>query len=128
MDDERRQRMNVLLDRIEALLVRLEPYKDPNAPRWRRVVGAYRRVMILRRVDDLMDEYNALNGKVRPAQKWLGMGRAGWLRFQFGIGVVNAWSGVDSAADGNWLGAFVSFACVIITAHWRLPYAPPRLH
>lgn len=125
--DERQQQINLLLDRIEVLLAKAKAYNDPGLPCWRRVLYVYPRALTLWRICDLMDYVDALKGKPRPAEKWLGMGRTGWLRFQFGLGVLNAWSGIDSTMKGQWLGAFVSFACVIVTAHWRLPYKPPRL-
>jgi hypothetical protein len=127
MNEERQQRIKLLLDRAEVLLARSQAYSNPNAPRWRRVLNAYRRAMILRRAGAMMDEVSALNGRPRPAEKWLGMGRTGWLVMQFGFGVLNAWSGIDSAMKGKWFLAAVSFVCVIVTAHWRLPYAPPRV-
>lgn len=126
MNDERQPRINLLLDRVEVLLAQAHAYSQPHAPRWRRVFNGYRRLMILARVEDLMSEVDALKGKPRPAQKWLGMGRNGWRCAQFSMGVLNAWSGIDSAWEGHWFGAVVSFVCVIVTAHWRLPYKPPR--
>lgn len=127
MNDERQQRIKLLMDRAEAFVERAQEYRNPAQPRWRRVIGVYRAAMALRRAVDLMDEVAALSGRPRPAEKWLGMGRAGWQRAQFALGVVNAWSGIDSAMKGQWFLASVSFVCVIVTAHWRLPYKPPRL-
>jgi hypothetical protein len=124
---ERRQRIKLLLDRIEVLLAKAEAYDRPGTPRWRRFLWAYPRFLILNRVTNLLAEVAALDGKPQPAEKWLGMGRSGWLRMQFFFGVLNAWAAIDSAAKAHWIGAAVSFICVIVTAHWRLPYKPPRL-
>jgi hypothetical protein len=124
--NERRERIKLLLDQAEVLIERSRQASDPNLPRWRRVLGAYRSSLAIRRASDLMAEIDALNGNPRPAEKWLGFGRKGWLWFQFGLGVLNAWSGIDSVMKGQWFFAAMSFVCVIVTAHWRLPYAPPK--
>jgi hypothetical protein len=122
----RDQRIAYLLDQIETLLDRSGRLVGPHLPRWRRVLGAIPAAYLLRRVSGMMDEVNALHGQPRPAEKWLGVGRNGWLFWQFVIGVENAWSAIDAASQAHWVRMTVSGVCVFVTAFWRLPYKPPR--
>ena len=122
----REQRIAYLLDRIETLLDRSGRLVSPHLPRWRRVLGAIPAAYLVRRVSAMMDEVNALAGRPRPAEKWLGVGRNGWLFWQFVIGVDNAWSAINAASQGHWVVMTVSVVCLFLTACWRLPYKPPR--
>lgn len=62
----------------------------------------------------------------RAPEKWLGIGRKGWERIQWIIGIWNGVSLWDAIFDSRWLVAYVSLLAVLVTARWRLPYAPPR--
>lgn len=57
---------------------------------------------------------------------WLGMGRVGWLRVQFFVGVTNAISAVYAIEAGRWISAALSALCVLICACWHLPKAPRK--
>lgn len=123
---DRDQRVKALLDEIERLLEQSKRATDERLPRWRRILGAHRSAVLLRRASELMDEIDAIKGNPRPAEKWLGFGRKGWARWQFGVGVCNAWGAVDSLVKHQWLFAAISGVCIIVCAHWRLPYEPPK--
>lgn len=58
-------------------------------------------------------------------EKWLGMGRAGWVRAQWACGIFNGFGFFYALDGGRWFAAALSLAGLFATARWRLPYAPP---
>jgi hypothetical protein len=125
MDDKQRQ-IITLLNQVQTLLEESERIAGPHLPYWRRMLGAFRSSRLLHRVGDLLAQVDELQGRPRHAEKLFGVGRDGWRVFQFVIGVLNAWSAIDSAYKAQWFSMTASVICIALTALWRLPYKPPR--
>lgn len=58
-------------------------------------------------------------------QRWLGMGRGGWLLIQWLAGTQNAFAILISLDRGFWFDAAVSALMVAVIADWPLPDDPP---
>lgn len=79
----------------------------------------------------LMDQADRLYAEARaladqPA-RWLGLGRTGWMRLQWMVGVGNAFGVFYRLDRGELLSAVVSALCVLIVARWSFsPHATKR--
>lgn len=80
------------------------------------------RIELLDRAERLADEARQL---AAVPVRWLGMGRAGWMRLQWAVGVGNAFGVFFHLARGALAAAAVSALCVLIVARWSLP-SPTR--
>jgi hypothetical protein len=73
---------------------------------------------LLEQVEQLLLAAQAL----RP-QGWsrLGMGPAGWCRFQFLVGVANAYQMIDLVGRQEWALAGFSLLVMVVVSQWKIP-------
>jgi hypothetical protein len=119
-------RISALLNRVQRLSAKARSLSGEHLPIWRRVMNYHKSVRIINRAADLLYEVDAIQGKPRPAQIWLGMGRRGIMRLQWLLGIMNAYAMIGSFHKGQYIAGTVSALCILVTALWRLPYAPPK--
>lgn len=125
MTEQEYKRICALLTRTRRLIGKANALTGQHLPPWRRVLNWRKGNRLINRAAELLYEVDAIQGKPRPAQIWLGMGRRGIVRLQWTIGILNAYTMVNGIADERYISATVSAVCLLVTTTWRLPYAPP---
>jgi hypothetical protein len=61
----------------------------------------------------------------KQPERWLGMGRRGWIVLQWSVGIFNAVTMLLNLSQGHYVGAAISALCVAVTLDWSLPDDPP---
>lgn len=118
----------ILMARAEAMAEEARALSDPNLHWLRRRLNTNRAYNLICEAEELSDRACILVGvraTSRLQPKRLGpFGRAGWQRFQWAVGIINAYGAIDALYNGHWVLAAISVLCVIVCALWVLPYKP----
>jgi hypothetical protein len=114
-----------LLDRAAALRDQVDTLTDPSRPLLRRLLSSGQALALINQAEALLAEARARVGlpplPPEPPQRWLGMGRTGWERLQWMIGIHNSYWFWCRLNEGATALALFSLSGVFVVACWRLP-------